>query len=118
MSANPFENVHPQIKVVLATSREKDAPSFGRGAAMLLKGVEETGSLNQSAKNLHMAYSKAWKMMKRIEDSLGIKLLERHGAAGSLVTPEGKALLEGFERLEKEIGEEADKAFARAFDAQ
>ena len=38
--------------------------AFGPGMVMLLREVERTGSLQKAAKNMNMAYSKAWKMLK------------------------------------------------------
>ena len=35
--------------------------AFGPGMVMLLREVERTGSLQKAAKNMNMAYSKAWK---------------------------------------------------------
>ncbi len=46
--------------------------AFGPGMVMLLREVERTGSLQKAAKNMNMAYSKAWKMLKRGRKRMGI----------------------------------------------
>lgn len=44
---------------------------------MLLREVERTGSLQKAAKNMNMAYSKAWKMLKGAEKEWGFALTDR-----------------------------------------
>ena len=65
------QDLHPQVKLMIASSADRKGPSFGKGAATLLHGIEENGSLNKTAKDLHMAYSKAWSMIKKVEEGLG-----------------------------------------------
>ena len=82
----------------------KDWPGhdyFGRGVADLLHGVEQYHSLNLSAKNMGMAYSKAWRIIRLAEETLGIQLLYRMGKKGSELTAEGARLLEVYEEAEK-----------------
>ena len=110
------KNLHAQVKLMVTASGDRKGPSFGRGAAILLHGVEENGSLNKTAKDLHMAYSKAWSMMKKVEEGLGFKLLERHGARGSILTDEGKRFLELFDAYSKDVEDYAAAAFDRHFD--
>ena len=87
---------------LIIRKKETDAHSaaFGRGIARLCEGVEQTGSLNKACKEMGMAYSKAWRIMRNTEDSLGIKLLERHGAHGSVLTDDAKRLLHVFRKTE------------------
>ena len=55
-----------RVRVRGKDSRNNDY--FGRGVADLLHGVEEYHSLNLSAKNMGMAYSKAWRIVKLAEE--------------------------------------------------
>lgn len=109
------KNLHAQIKIMVTASGDRKGPSFGHGAAILLRGVEENGSLNKTAKDLHMAYSKAWSMMKKVEEGLGFQLLERYGARGSVLTDEGKRFLELFDEYSKDVDEYSKEAFERVF---
>ena len=43
---------------------------FGPGVAALLEGVEEKRSLRAAAISMEMAYSKAWRILRRAEDAL------------------------------------------------
>ena len=47
---------------------------FGEGPCRLLRLVEETGSLRSAAASMEMAYSKALKLIKQAESSLGYSL--------------------------------------------
>lgn len=104
-----------QVKLVVTASESRKGPSFGKGAGILLHGIEEYGSLNKTAKVLHMAYSKAWSMIKKVEDGLGFPLIERYGARGSKLTPEGKRFLELYDAFEKDVEEYTQKSFEKTF---
>ena len=93
-------------------AKEDNGATLGKGVIALLEGVRDDGSLNKAAKNLKMAYSKAWRIVKETEEGFGFLLIDRDGARGSTLTAEGKRLLEIYELLEKEIDEYANKRFA------
>ena len=93
-------------------SRESDTKTaFGHGTAQLLQGIVELKSLNQAAKRMGMAYSKAWKSIRATEAHLGFELIERHAQHGSVLTEKGAKFLEAFLRAE----EAANRAAAEAF---
>lgn len=102
------------ITVRLRVGR-KDGDSatvFGRGTAELLRGVEATGSLNQAAKSIGMAYSKAWTGIKNTEEQLGFPLIERRAQHGSVLTEKGRAFLLVYEQAESAAAEAASRIFA------
>lgn len=74
---------------------------FGEGPARLLRKIEETGSLRAAAMSMEMAYTKALKLMKQAEDSLGFPLISRttggKAGGGSILTMEGKRWLLQYE---------------------
>ena len=109
------KDLQAQVKIVISASADRKGPSFGRGAAILLHGIEENGSLNKTAKDLHMAYSKAWSMIKKVEEGLGFTLIDRFGARGSKLTEDGKRFLELFDEYEKQVDEYAKKTFDEVF---
>lgn len=88
---------------------------FGPGMHELLRRVEETGSLHQAAKLMGMSYNKAWRAMRRAEDRLGVKLLERRAGGrdggGSVLTEEGAQFVERF----RAFLDEADADLARLY---
>lgn len=74
---------------------------FGEGPARLLHGIVQTGSLRAAAMSMDMAYTKALKLMKQAENSLGFPLITRttggKAGGGSILTPEGRHWLMQYE---------------------
>lgn len=105
-----------RVRVKGRDSKENDY--FGRGVADLLHGVEEYHSLNLSAKHMGMAYSKAWKVVRLAEETLGIQLLHRMGKNGSKLTEEGTRLLEVYEKAEKEASRVVCEIFEKYYEEQ
>ena len=56
---------------------DNDGKAFGDGPCELLERVEGTHSLHQAAKEMGMAYSKAWRLIGAMENRLGFLLIER-----------------------------------------
>lgn len=74
---------------------------FGEGPARLLHAIEEYGSLRTAALSMDMAYTKALKILKNAEASLGFPLTTRttggKSGGGSQLTLEGKEWLTRYE---------------------
>ena len=89
----------PVTKIVFTD--ENGMKFFGEGPLRLLRAVERTGSLRAAAAEMEMAYSKASKLIKQAEASLGFPLTTRStggkDGGGSVLTPEGKRFLEQYE---------------------
>lgn len=79
---------------------------FGKGPYLLLKGIREHGSLNAAAKEMDMAYSKAYAIMKRAETALGGPLTTKNiggkNGGGSVLTEKGLRVLAAWEKLLEE----------------
>jgi molybdate transport system regulatory protein len=76
---------------------------FGQGRSVLLRAIEECGSLNSAAKKLNMSYRAAWGRLKASEERLGIKLVQMDAAGGGMrLTKHAKQLLDKFDRFETE----------------
>ncbi|MGA2513766.1 MAG: LysR family transcriptional regulator [Candidatus Limnocylindrales bacterium] len=94
-------------------------PVFGTGICELLSRVETTGSLRRAASDMGMAYSKAWRIVRRAEDHLGFTLLERRaggkGGGGSIVSNEGRWLVGSFGALVGEAEALLDGLYAKHF---
>ncbi len=96
-------------KLYIGTGEGHADGAFGNGLVSLLRGIRDSGSLNKSAKDMHMAYSKAWKLMNSAEEQLGVQLISRDGARGSTLTPEGARLVEAFDTVSRDVDEYARK---------
>ncbi len=98
-----------RIKVFAPEGDRKHA--FGKGTALLMRGIEEHHSLNKAAKEMGMAYSKAWKSINATEEYLGFKLIERHAQHGSVLTEKGRRFLEIYEEAENKASQAASDVF-------
>lgn len=83
---------------------------FGPGCAMLLRAIEEYGSLSAGVRALGMSYRAAWGHIKKVEDALGADLVLKEGGnkGGYSLSPRGRELLEAYERWYAAV--EADSA--------
>lgn len=99
--------LEPSIRLSIQNPASEKSSVFGKGISDLCKGVRDKGSLNAAAKDIGMAYSKAWRIIKETEDTLGIQLLIRDGAHGSELTEEGSRLLSMYEAISKKLSQEA-----------
>jgi molybdate transport system regulatory protein len=97
-----------------------ETPAFGKGVVVLLEGVEKYGSLSKSYKEMHMAASKAWKILNRAEEDLQVTLVERKvgGSNGgsSKLTKEGKELITRYRAMMKDVTEACDQIFSKYFE--
>jgi molybdate transport system regulatory protein len=86
---------------------EKDGKVvFGRGRENILKAIQEGHSLNNAARKLQMSYRAAWGRLKASEQRTGMKLVEVDATEkGMHLTPKAKAIIERFEKLEKDVEE-------------
>lgn len=96
--------------------------NFGPGVAELMELVRQQGSLAAACKEMGMAYSKAWKMMKKAEEDLGITLMEgsRGGGKGGKteLTQEGEAFLDRYLAFKAEAEQELARIFEKYFKEQ
>ena len=96
-----------------------DEKCFGPGVAQLLHRVQELHSLRAAAMSMNMAYSKAWRIIKRSEELTGCKLLlSRTGGAhggGACLTQDAEQILSDFTAFRKEVDTEIEKAFKKYF---
>ncbi|MBC8319576.1 MAG: LysR family transcriptional regulator [Bacteroidetes bacterium] len=89
---------------------------IGEGQYLLLRMVEEKGSLKAAADELGTSYRKAWGDIKNAEELLGYELTDKHrgGKDGgkSVLTNKAKNLLEAYDALHKKM----DIAIEDAYD--
>ena len=97
---------------------QKEA-SFGKGVIELMEGVERTGSLSAAYKAMNMSSSKAWKIIQRAQQDLGIVLFEskRVGADGghTIITAQGKELMRKYRSMMLEVERQAEISFQKYF---
>ncbi len=106
-----LKKLETQVRLAVKNPKTDSNSEFGRGIAELCQGVRNTGSLNAAAKNMGMAYSKAWRIIKETEAALDIPLLIRDGAHGSELTKECIQLLDAYLAIQEKLSEEALELF-------
>lgn len=93
--------------------------NFGPGVADLMKLVRERGFLSAACQELHMAYSKAWKIINKAEEDLGFSLMEgrRGGENGgnTVLTPQGEKFLEQYLAFSQAVETAAEELFYKYF---
>lgn len=93
--------------------------NFGPGTAELMRQIVRTGSMSAACKEMGMAYSKAWKLIRFAEKDLGFPLLEgtRGGEHGgkTVLTEAGLKLLNRYLAFLGEAEEELDRLFEKYF---
>ncbi|AAL63047.1 winged helix-turn-helix domain-containing protein [Pyrobaculum aerophilum] len=87
---------------------DKDGQEIiGPGIYNILKALEETGSIASAARKLGYSYKFIWTYIKKLEDVLGVPLVEsRRGGKErgvSELTEVGKLLLSYYENMNKEV---------------
>ncbi|MEM0277456.1 winged helix-turn-helix domain-containing protein [Pyrobaculum sp.] len=96
------------IKVKIRIWVDKDGQEIiGPGIYNILKALEETGSIASAARKLGYSYKFIWTYIKKLEDTLGVPLVEsRRGGKErgvSELTEVGKLLLKYYEDMSKEV---------------
>ena len=80
---------------------EQGEKFFGEGPACLLHSIEKYGSIRAATGSMHMAYTKALKLIHNAEEALGFALIHRStggkDGGGSTLTDEGKEWLYRYE---------------------
>lgn len=93
--------------------------AFGPGMMVLLNLIEKTGSLQKAAQSMDMAYSKAWKMLRRSEEAWGFLLTDREtggkDGGGSKLTPQAVRLMEAYAGFAADSRREMDRLFSQYF---
>ncbi len=109
-------HVRPAHRIWL---QDGTTPIFGSGVRELLLRTERTGSLHRAAAEMDMAYSKAWTIVRRAEQHLGVSLLARRvggaGGGGSTLSDPGRRIVDAFGALAEEIDAQLVALYARHF---
>lgn len=108
-------DLHAVISVRLFTGGK----AFGPGIAELLHHVDKHNSIRAASKAMELAYSKAWTIIKRSEESLGFKLVESStggkNGGGAVLTGEGRRFLEAYDAYCEKLRDYAGKTLAEDF---
>lgn len=106
----------PKLSIRMYNGNEK---CFGPGIAELLERVDSARSLRAAAREMGMAYSKAWTIVKHCETALGFRLLDYStggkNGGGAALTGDARALLEAYRAYCADLLEASERFFAGRF---
>ena len=109
--------VSPEIEVMLKTRQV----FFDYECCELLKNIREHQSLQKACSVTGISYSKGSRMLKDMEWELGFPIVEKWTGGslggGSVLTSEGRRLIENYENFTREVKEEAEKIYHKYFAA-
>lgn len=112
---NIFDVVNPYAKIYFS----KEGKFFGPGIARLLELVNEHKNLQKASVLMEMSYTKAWKIIKRAEKNLGIRLIKGQtggvGGGSSELTKEGLDLLNKYNKMYDKIDIYVKKTYHNIF---
>jgi molybdate transport system regulatory protein len=107
--------IEPGIKLYLSDGLSEGM--FGDGKFLLLKTIDEEGSIRKAAEKLGRGYRKAWGDIKRTEQAIGRRLVKktRGGPAGGMteLTEFGRELLEGWRVYREDVMKGAGDAYEK-----
>lgn len=112
-----MKEIYCKTRVTLRSTGQEaqEGHGFGRGVELLLTGIEEHGSLNRTTKEMGMAYSKAWRILRQAEAEFGVQLVDRDGAHGSTLTEEGRYWLTHYREMVEAADQAAQKVMKKYF---
>ena len=88
---------------------------MGEGRLALLESIEETGSINQAAKQVRISYKAAWSKIRTTENHLGFQVVHTQQGRGSFLTPEGRDMVAKYKELKSRCLEADDTEFKKLF---
>lgn len=107
------------VRPVVSVSLNKEKAFFDEKIAMLLMLIDETKSVRAAGKRMQLSYSSCWNIIRTLESQLNYPLLVRsQGGAGgstSVLTEQGRLLLERYTAYEQKLRQQANDLYAAYF---
>lgn len=101
-------------------STDESRSVFGDGKYRLLQAIKSEGSLRLAAQKLHISYRKAWGDLRKAENGLNMKLIEKirggKGGGQTLLTEDGEKILKAYSVFRKKVSSEIEISFKRFLD--
>ena len=88
---------------------------MGEGRQRIFELIEETGSINETAKLMRMSYRGVWGKIKATEEHLNKRIVLTERRHGSWLTEEGKELLGSYRQLKMDCRKADEEIFKMIF---
>ena len=92
-----------------------EGPFLGEGRVVLLKSIDELGSITKAAKSMKMSYLKAWKLVQSMNETasqpLVIKSSGGKGGGGATLTKQGYKAIQLFTEINRTHDEVLNRMF-------
>ena len=88
---------------------------IGEGRAKILEHIDQTGSMNQTAKLMKMSYKAVWSKIKATEKHMQACIVHTDRKEGSRLSQDGKDLLKKYNQLKAQCMSADDKIFGGIF---
>ena len=103
--------VYPGVRLEL----KRESMFFNWESAQFLELINHNGSMQSACKQMHISYSKGWKIVKEAEQQLGFELVRAKtgGAEGgsSTLTEKGRRIMNFYQEMQEKLEQEAKKLF-------
>jgi molybdate transport repressor ModE-like protein len=107
------------MQASVGLSIEKETVFFDNRAKLLLYLVSETMSVSKACELMSMSYAKAWKVLNKLEDELGYRMIQRRQGGSrigrTLLTQKGMDFLQAYMEYEDSVFTYARSEFVRIF---
>jgi molybdate transport system regulatory protein len=107
LSSAGFESLDPVRPAWKLWLELESGPVFGKGIAVLLEAVRDSGSILAASRAAGIQYRQVWTLISRAEMKLGLRLVQRSrggtGGGGSRLTPVALMLLRRYHCLENAL---------------
>ena len=107
------------VRPVVTVSLNREMPFFDSKIAMLLTLVDETHSVRAAGQRMQLSYSSCWNSIRTLESQLNYPLIQRSqggsGGSASVLTDQGRQLLERYFQFEKAMKDQANALYDQYF---
>ncbi len=104
-----------EVKQKLYIVDEDGNKFLGIGVLWLLKAIGESGSIRQAASGLKLSYTKALRMLNRLEEHMEHPVITRqHGGEsrqGAALTPFGEMLIAQYAAFQQQVKSNTEESF-------
>ena len=91
---------------------------LGAGRMKILESIDQTGSINKTAKALKISYKTVWSKIKSTEKIFGKPVVLADKQTGTTLTDDGRLLLEKYRQLKQRCIKADDIIFDDIFSSQ